>query len=92
MGYKPFLKNLILIEFFLLVFNFYLYKSLKSVLSLKSVNKQLDVPISALRLGYTGQSVCLPSLKRERTLVLSWEIESKVKSVSTILPTSLNAI
>ena len=30
--------------------------SLKSVLSLKTVNKQLDVPISALRLGYTGQS------------------------------------
>ena len=30
--------------------------SLKSVLSLKTVNKQLDVPFSALRLGYAGQS------------------------------------
>ena len=29
---------------------------LKSVLPLKTVNKQLDVRISALRLGYAGQS------------------------------------
>ena len=32
------------------------YEYLKSVLSLKTVNKQLDVPVSALRLGYAGQS------------------------------------
>ena len=31
---------------------------LKSVLSLKTVNKQLDVQISALRLSYVGHSQC----------------------------------
>ena len=35
---------------------YYIQNTVKSVLSLKTVNKQLDVPISALRLGYPGQS------------------------------------